>query len=163
MLGILAASVAEEHFYALVLSQGVCKSSVIDSRLAFQQLYLAVRANVLTRDADEGSAIGASMMLYPSISAISTWFSKRRALALGLTSTVSTAVVIPTGAFANIVFSGRLNRRHCLPSTIPEPRVISGVWVGHASLCSACVCVRGKHLSQTDGGEKASILIYRSL
>ncbi|KAJ4422707.1 hypothetical protein N0V82_002604 [Gnomoniopsis sp. IMI 355080] len=57
VLGILAASVSEEHFYALVLSQGVC------------------------------SAIGASMMLYPAISTVSTWFSKRRALALGLTST----------------------------------------------------------------------------
>lgn len=35
----------------------------------------------------KGSALGASMMLYPAISTISTWFAKRRALALGLTST----------------------------------------------------------------------------
>ncbi|CAN8101004.1 unnamed protein product [Discula destructiva] len=57
VLGILAASFAAKHFYAIVLAQGVC------------------------------SAIGASMMLYPAISTVSTWFSKRRALALGLTST----------------------------------------------------------------------------
>ncbi|KAF3764668.1 putative monocarboxylate permease [Cryphonectria parasitica EP155] len=57
VIGILAASVGSQHFYALVLSQGLC------------------------------SALGASMMLYPAISSISTYFTKRRALALGITST----------------------------------------------------------------------------
>lgn len=45
---------------------------------------------MLTLIVNIGSAIGASMMLYPAISSISSWFSKKRALALGLTSTVST-------------------------------------------------------------------------
>lgn len=89
VIGILAASVAGNHFYALVLSQGVCKSR---AALYFPNtLHYGCATwfmfRVVTDHNELGSALGASMMLYPAISSISTWFTKRRALALGLTST----------------------------------------------------------------------------
>lgn len=50
VIGILAASVASEHFYALALSQGVCKSSVFDSRLAIS----VITSSCAGHDADTG-------------------------------------------------------------------------------------------------------------
>lgn len=80
--GLVAASFAEKQFYLLILFQGVCEFWCL-----FTDYDMISRTFTDNDNTHAVSAIGASMMLYPAIGAVSTWFSKRRALALGITST----------------------------------------------------------------------------
>lgn len=140
VLGILAASISGEHFYALVLSQGVCKSRPLTSSKVVVQLH----TTNLSRMTNIGSAIGASMMLYPAISTVSTWFSKRRALALGLTSTVRIIYDARYGNWANRQPPGRLIGRHHLSYNVPRSGANDWFRVDYEGMCHAHLRLRGK-------------------
>lgn len=88
------------------------------------------------------------MMLYPAISTVSTWFSERRALALGLTSTVSSRCEKTLLAIAHMLIAaiGWVVGRHCLPCDVPKLGANDWLWMDNASVCYAHLWLRGRFL-----------------
>lgn len=91
-----------------------------------------------------GSAIGASMMLYPAISTVSTWFSKRRALALGLTSTVSRMNYARVDDCADRLPPGWLIGWHSFSYNVPKSGAYGWLRMDYESMCNAHLRPRGR-------------------